>query len=132
MSQLIVAIIIVSRDTTVSLFYPCSNMATIPNNGTTKNKPRLDYENHSYIMDRSTNEKTYWRCIKYSSDCCRSRLHTCNLTNAIVKPPSEHTCKIDGTTIELRIFNEQVAHRAVNTQETPDTIITNCYKGTNT
>ncbi|CAF2089247.1 unnamed protein product [Rotaria magnacalcarata] len=103
-------------------------MTTISNNGTTKNKPRLDHDGYSYIMDRSTREKKYWRCIKYYSDRCHSRLHTCIFTNAIIKPPSEHTCKIDGTTLEIRVFNEQIAHRAVNTQETPDTIITNCYK----
>jgi FLYWCH zinc finger domain len=106
-------------------------MATISNNGTTKNKPRLDHDGYSYIMDRSTNEKTYWRCIKYSSDHCRSRLHTCILTNVIAKPPSEHTCKLDGTTMQLRVFNEHIANRAINTQETPETIITNCYKGKN-
>ncbi|CAF1533811.1 unnamed protein product [Adineta ricciae] len=104
-------------------------MATISNCGTTKSKPRLDLDNHSYIVDRSKGEKTYWRCIKYSSDRCRSRLHTCNFTNAIKKGPTEHTCKINGTTVELRIFNESIAHRAINTQETPDTIITNCYRG---
>jgi hypothetical protein len=40
-------------------------MAAIVNNGTTKQKPRLDLNGYSYIMDRSTNEKTYWRCINY-------------------------------------------------------------------
>ncbi|CAF3622430.1 unnamed protein product [Rotaria socialis] len=117
------------RNSLVSLFNHCSHMATFLINGTTKNKPRLDCDGYSYIMDRSTNDKTYWRCIKYSSDCCRSRLHTCILTNTIVKPPSEHICKVDGTTLQLRMFNEHVAHRAVNTQETPDIIVTNCYKG---
>ncbi|CAF1251013.1 unnamed protein product [Adineta ricciae] len=105
-------------------------MATISNNGTTKNKPRLDLGGYSYIKDRSSDEKTYWRCIKYSLDRCRSRLHTCILTNAIKKSPTKHTCKVDGTTLQLRIFNEHIAHRAVSTQETPDTIISNCYKAT--
>ena len=106
-------------------------MATISNNGTTKNKPRLDHEVHSYIIDRSTNEKTYWRCIKYFPDRCRSRLHTCTLTNVIVKTSTEHTCKVDGTTLQLRIFSERVIHGALNTQETPDTIVTSCYRGKN-
>ena len=102
-------------------------MATIANNGTTKNKPRLVYEGMSYIMDRTTETKTYWRCIKFSSDQCRSRLHTCISTNAILKPPTEHICKVNGTTSELRLFNEQIAYRAINTQEAPDAIITHCY-----
>ena len=106
-------------------------MATISNNGTTKSSPHLNREGYSYIIDPSTNEKTYWGCIKYFSDCCRSRLHTCTLTNVIVKTATEHTCKVDGTTLQFRISNERVAHRALNTQETPDTIITSCYTGKN-
>ncbi|CAF3422303.1 unnamed protein product [Rotaria socialis] len=41
---------------------------------------------------------------------------------------NEHICRVDGTTLQLRKFDEQVAHRAINTQETPDTIVTNFYK----
>lgn len=104
-------------------------MPTVSHNGTTKNKPRLDHDGYSYIMDRSTDDKTYWRCIKYFSDRCRSRLHTCVLAHTIVKPPSEHTCKFDGTSIERRIFNVYILDRAVNTQEIPDTIVVNGYKG---
>ena len=66
-------------------------MATTSHNGTTKSKPYLDYEGHSYIIDRSTNEKIHWRCAKYFSDCCRSHLHTCTLINVIVKTATEHT-----------------------------------------
>lgn len=107
-------------------------MATVSNNGTTKQKPCLDYNGYSYVMDRSTSEKTYWRCIKYSSDRCHSRLHTSVLTRDIVKPPTEHTCRVDGTTLELRKFCENIVDRALNTQETPDTIVTNCYRGMHT
>ena len=104
-------------------------MATIVNNGTRKQKPRLDLNGYSYIMDRSTNGKTYWRYINYYSRHCRSRLHTCIITNNIVKPPTDHTCKFNGTTFELRKFNKEITSRALSTQETPDTIITHCYKG---
>jgi hypothetical protein len=88
-------------------------MTTIVNNGTTKQKPRLDLNGYSYITDRSTNEKTYWRCINYYSHHCRSRLHTCIITNNVVKPPTDHTCKFDGTTHELRKFDEQIISRAL-------------------
>ena len=104
-------------------------MTTIYITGTTKRKPRLDLDGYSYVMDRSTTEKTYWRCIKYSSHHCHSRLHTCIITNAIVKPPTVHTCVFDGATHELRKFNDQITSRALNTQETPDVIVTNSYKG---
>jgi hypothetical protein len=106
-------------------------MATISTNGTTKQKPRLDLNGHSYIKDRGNDTKTYWRCIKYSSHQCRSRLHTCNVTNAVIKSPTKHTCKIDGSALELRKFQEEIVYRARHTQETPDLIVTNAYKSKN-
>jgi len=107
-------------------------MATITINGTTKQKPRLDLNGHSYIKDRSTSTKTYWRCIKYSTDLCHSRLHTCIITNDIIKPPTQNTCTIDGSALELRKFDQEIVHRAHHTQETSEIIVTNCYKGKNT
>ena len=104
-------------------------MATIVNNGTTKQKPRLDLNGYSYTMDRSTCGKTYWHCINYYSHHCHSRLYICIITNNVVKLPTDHTCKFDRTTLELRKFDEQIISPTLNTQETPDIIITHCYKG---
>ena len=104
-------------------------MVTIVNNGTTKQKPHPDLNGYSYIMDRSTCEKTFWGCINYYFHHYHSRLHTCIITSNVVKPPTDQTCKFDGTTLEQRKFDEQIISRALNTQETPDIIITHCYKG---
>jgi hypothetical protein len=79
-------------------------------------------------MDQSTNEKTYWRCINYYSHYCRSRFHTCIVTNNVAKPPTVHSCEFDGTKHELRKFDEQIISRARNTQETPHIIVTDCCK----
>ncbi len=87
-------------------------MATISTCGTTKQKPRLDYNGYSYVKDRSTTEKIYWRCIRFSTQRCHSRLHTCIITNNILKQPTEHTCKFDGTTLELHKFDVQLVDRA--------------------
>ncbi|CAF2523762.1 unnamed protein product [Rotaria sp. Silwood2] len=80
-------------------------METISAHGTTKQKPSLDYNGYSYVKYRSTNEKPYWRYIKYSSHHCRSRLHRCNITNYIVKPPTEDICRFDDAILELRKFD---------------------------
>ncbi|CAF1382474.1 unnamed protein product, partial [Didymodactylos carnosus] len=37
--------------------------------------------------------------------------------------------KTDDTAIELRKFDEQIVYRALNTQETPNPIVTHCCKG---
>lgn len=96
-------------------------MFTLSQIGTTKQRTRLDLDDFSYIKDRKTNEKIYWRCIKYNSDLESKK---------IVKYPGEHNCKCDALEHELRQFSQQVAYRALNTQETADTILTNSYKGT--
>ena len=105
-------------------------MFTLSQIGTTKQRTRLDLDGFSFIKDRKTNEKIYWRCIKYKSDDCHARLHTDLESKRIVKYPGEHNCKCDALEHELRQFSQQVAYRALNTQETADTILTNSYKGT--
>ena len=104
-------------------------MFTLSQYGTSKQRPRLDLDGFSYVKDRTTNEKIYWRCIKYKFDNCHARLHTCLQSTTILKNPGEHACKIDATENQIRLFSQQVADRALNTQETPETIITHCYKG---
>ncbi len=86
---------------------------------------------HNYIKNRSITEKIYWRWIRFSTQHCRSRLQTCIITNNILQPPTEHTCKFDGTTLELLKFDEQLPDRAKNTQETPDIVITSCIRDKN-
>lgn len=81
------------------------------------------------MKDRITEEKIYWRCIKYKSDRCHARLHTCLESSTILKHPGEHVCKFDATEHQIRSFSQKVIDRALNTQETPDIILTNCYKG---
>ncbi|CAF1563250.1 unnamed protein product, partial [Adineta ricciae] len=49
-------------------------------------------------------------------------------SKTILKHPSDHICKFDATQNQVRQFSQQVAARALNTQETPDVIVTNCYK----
>ncbi|CAF1495944.1 unnamed protein product [Didymodactylos carnosus] len=96
---------------------------------TTKQKPRLELQGFSDIKDRFTENKTYWRWIYYNSQKCHARLHTCNITNNVITPPCVHTCKGNGITDELRKFNEDLWYRTMNTQETPDLIITHCCIG---
>jgi len=86
-------------------------MATISNGGKTKQKQCLDLAGRSYVKDRATSEKIYRCYIKYLTHNCHSGLHTCIITNDIIKSPIEHKCKTDGTACELRKFDEQIAHR---------------------
>ena len=104
-------------------------MATITSRGTTKRKPLLNYKGYSYVQDREREDKIYWCCSRYSTQHCHSRLHTCVFTNDIKKEPTEHSCRFDAITVELRRFEQQLTDRAKNTQETPEIIVTNCLRG---
>ncbi|CAF3722611.1 unnamed protein product [Rotaria socialis] len=104
-------------------------MFTISQSGTSKQRPRLDLDEFSYVRDRIISDKIYWRCIKCKSDHCHARLHTCLESKTILKHPSGHICKFDATENQVCQFSQQVAARALNTQENPDVIVTNCYKG---
>ncbi|CAF3453961.1 unnamed protein product [Rotaria socialis] len=84
-----------------------------------KQRPRLDLDGFSYVRDRITSDKIYWRCIKYKSDHCHGRLHTCLESKTILKHPSDHICKFDATENQVRQFSQQVTARALNTQENP-------------
>ena len=106
----------------------CVKMFTISQNGTSKQRPRLDLGGFSYVKDRTINEKIYWRCIKYKSDHCHVRLHTCLELTRILKQPDEYTYKFDATENQIRLFSQKVADRALNIQETADIIVTTCYK----
>ncbi|CAF4940122.1 unnamed protein product [Rotaria socialis] len=87
-----------------------------------KQRPRLDLDGFSYVRDRITSDKIYWRCIKYKSDHCHGRLHTCLESKTILKHPSDHICKFDAPENQVRQFSQQVTARALNTQENPDSL----------
>ena len=104
-------------------------MFTISRSGSSKQRLRLDFDGFSYVRDRITSEKIYWRCIKYKSNYCHARLHTCLESQTILKHPDEHICKFDAIEHQIHQFSQQVAARTCDTQEIPDVIVTNCYKG---
>ncbi|CAF1520856.1 unnamed protein product [Adineta ricciae] len=78
-----------------------------------------------FEIDEEKIESTAWRCSRYSTQHCRSRLHTCIITNSIKKEPAEHSYQFDAITVEIRRFEQQLIDRAKNTQETPEVIMTN-------
>ncbi|CAF4467107.1 unnamed protein product, partial [Didymodactylos carnosus] len=90
-------------------------------------------DGYSYIQDRQTDEKTYWRCENHKTFNCHYRIHTCNSTNSqthvtIINRNGNHTtsCNSDPIKILLRKFHENVVDRAKNTQESTDTVLSQC------
>jgi hypothetical protein len=100
---------------------------------TTRGHPLMIIDGYSYVQDRRTDDKTYWRCEHHKSFNCHFRIHTCNSTSntthvMILKQNGTHTtsCKRDKIKISLRKFRENITDRAKFTQETTDTVLTQC------
>ena len=45
---------------------------------TTKGCPLMVLDGLSYIQDRRTDTKTYWRCENHKTFSCHYHIHTCN------------------------------------------------------
>jgi hypothetical protein len=71
---------------------------------TRKGRPLMIIDGYRYTQDRRTDDKTYWHCNgKHTTSCNR-----------------------DPIKISLRKFNENIADRANNTQETTDAVLSPC------
>ena len=100
---------------------------------TAKGRPLMVIDGYSYIRDRQTDEKTYWRCGNHRKFNCHYRIHTCNFTtNAahanILKCNGVHTtsCHRDPLEISLRKFHEDLIDRTKTTQESNDIVLSKC------
>ena len=47
---------------------------------TAKGRSLMVIDGYSYVRDRQTDEKTYWRCENHKKFNCHYRIHTCNFT----------------------------------------------------
>ncbi len=100
---------------------------------TTKGRPLMILDGYLYNQDRRTDTKTYWRCENHKTYNCHYRIHTCNSTSTktnamILKQNATHatSCNRDPMKISLHKFREDFVDRAKNTQETTDTVLSQC------
>ena len=56
---------------------------------TSKNVPLFIHDGFSYIIDRQSDKKIYWKCEYAKKFKCHGRLHT-NLNNVFIKMVGEH------------------------------------------
>lgn len=93
---------------------------------TEKNKPLLLSNGFCYIIDRSTDKKTYWKCELSRTDKCKGRLHTDLQFTTILSDASEHNHPGSAVKVEVRLFNEKIRERAVETTESTQEVIDHC------
>lgn len=84
-----------------------------------KGKPMLLVDGHLFVKDKKIQDKTYWKCHKFSS-YCKCRAITVNEDVTISK---EHNHSADPADIEVRKFMEKVKDDAKHTRDSPHYII---------
>ncbi|CAF1550208.1 unnamed protein product [Rotaria sordida] len=93
-----------------------------------KNKPLLIHNGFNYTIDRTSEKKTYWKCEYCRTIKCKGRIHTdVNFTN-ILRENGDHNHPANAANTEVRLFQDEVRSRAMNTNESTQNIIDNCLR----
>ena len=100
-------------------------MSTFTLSTTEKKKPLLILNGFNYTVDRSTDKKTYWKCEYSRSITCKGRVHTDLNYSTILNDPSEHNHPPSAVKSEVRLFQDKIRSRAVNTTESTQQVIDN-------
>lgn len=91
-----------------------------------KGRIQLIYDGHTYVREKTTNMKVYWRCTQYTTiHRCRARLHThwgkiiylCEHNHAVIqthrskKHPSLNSAQ--GHNVDYKISLQKRSHRTL-------------------
>jgi len=93
---------------------------------TEKNKPLLIFKGFNYTIDRSTDKKTYWKCEFCRTIKCKGRIHTDVDFTTILHESDLHNHPASAASTEVRVFEDKVRSRAINTNENTQNVIDNC------
>lgn len=89
---------------------------------TNKGKKELVHNGYRYQLEKATPEKSYYKCVKYYTSKCSSRVH---LVGNDVQIKSAHSHGPDAQEIQARKVVNNIKKKAVTTSENPSTIIAN-------
>ncbi|CAF1040298.1 unnamed protein product [Didymodactylos carnosus] len=103
-------------------------MSAITISTTERNKPLLMFNGYNYTVDKTTDEKTYWKCAHCRTIKCKGRIHTDVNNTTVLLENSDHNHPPSAVSNEVRSFEDKVRSRAVNTNESTQDVINNCLK----
>ena len=83
-------------------------MSTFTLSTTQKNKPLLLSKGFSYTIDKTTNDKTYWKCEDARKLKCKGRVHTNNINTILIHENDSHNHNGSAVSTEIRLFEEKV------------------------
>ncbi|CAF1571339.1 unnamed protein product, partial [Rotaria sordida] len=89
-------------------------MAKFTLSTTQKNKSVLLPKGFSYIIDKTTIDKTYWKCEHARKLKCKGRVHTDYINTTLLYENDNHNHSDNEVSIEIRIFEGKVRDRVIN------------------
>ncbi|CAF3766473.1 unnamed protein product [Rotaria sp. Silwood1] len=93
-------------------------MSTFTTSSTPRNKSLLLSKGFSYIIDKVTIDKTYWKCEHARKPKCKGRVHSNYINSILLNENDKHNHNDNGVSIEIRIFyKKKVRDRAINSNE---------------
>jgi hypothetical protein len=93
---------------------------------TERNKPLLLSKGFSYTIDKATNDKAYWKWKHARTIECKGRVHTNIINTIILHENDNHNRPGNALSTEIRLFEEKIRDRAINFNETTQTVINSC------
>ncbi|CAF3717843.1 unnamed protein product [Rotaria socialis] len=107
--------------------FPVSNVDATQGCGTTeKNKPLLICKGFAYTIDKTTNDKTYWKCEHVRKFKRKGRIHINCTHTTLLHENDNHNHPGNPVSTEIRIFEEKIRHQALNSNEATQNVIDYC------
>ncbi|CAF1040411.1 unnamed protein product [Rotaria magnacalcarata] len=101
-------------------------MSTFTFSTTEKNKPLLICKGFAYTIDKTANDKTYWKCEHVRKFKCKRRIHTNCTHTTLLHENDNRNHPGNPVSTEIRIFEEKIRHRARNSNEATQNVIAYC------
>ena len=101
-------------------------MSTLKLSTTQRNKPLLLCKGFCYTIDKITGDKIYWKCEFVRTLKCKGRIHTNSINTIILHENNDDNHLGNAVSSEVRLFEEKIRDRAVNYNESTQTVIDNC------
>jgi hypothetical protein len=79
------------------------------------------------MVYKATDDQTYWKCEDARTIKCKDRVHTNNINTIMLNENDIHNQPINALSTEIRLFEEKIRDRAINYNETTQTVIDNCF-----
>jgi hypothetical protein len=118
--------IFLKRKKIICHFFQIMSSITIAT--TEKNKPLLIHNGFNYTIDRSTDTKTYWKCEYCRTIKCKGRIHTDVNFTSVLHETGVHNHPANAANSEVRLFQDKIRSRAINTNESTQNVIDNCLR----